>query len=97
MASSAYWQRDNVYLKAFNAYLLKSVYTSTNIGTSLDDTTTGIRPLRNKVFKTKIFKNLTQIFHRKEISVGFLKIFVLLYIPSLCSFLCFLSLPKSFQ
>jgi hypothetical protein len=41
-ASSAYWQRDNVYLKAFNAYLLKSVYTGTNIGTSLDDTTTGI-------------------------------------------------------
>jgi len=41
-ASSAYWQRDNVYLKAFNAYLLKSVYTGTSIGTSLDDTTTGI-------------------------------------------------------
>ena len=41
-ASSAYWQRENVYLKAFNAYLLKSVYTGTSIGTSLDDTTTGI-------------------------------------------------------
>ena len=35
-------QPDNVYLKAFNAYLLKSVYTGTSIGTSLDDTTTGI-------------------------------------------------------
>ena len=32
----------NSYLKAFNAYLLKSVYTGTSIGTSLDDTTTGI-------------------------------------------------------
>jgi len=32
----------NPYLKAFNAYLLKSVYTGTSIGTSLDDTTTGI-------------------------------------------------------
>ena len=41
-ASSAYWQRENVYLKAFNAYLLKSVYTGTSIGTSLEDTTTGI-------------------------------------------------------
>ena len=42
-----------------------------------------LRPLRNKVFKTKIFKNLPQILYRKEISVGFLKIFV----PSLCSLL----------